>query len=406
MPESEISIKKRSRSHIYFGVSKDSGEVLSIDQVPSGLACRCVCAACGEALEARKGTQRIHHFAHVSNYECLYANEVSIYMAAGSFLKAEKKIMLPPVMISFPSKAAEKAEDARLIDIDDIEYSCSPKAYPPLLILTVHSYKMRLILNFGHYFDEADLSRFEIESREHEWACLCMDLPAIQNKSAFDIAILKKGLLEDTDQKHWLRNRKSDRWLKRFEAAAFEPESHGMGYLCPIHIGYYKGQYSARWEDCCYCEFNIATPPGCLCLAKSGISHISDFQKPQEELQARIERLRAENERSIRESEKRRRQTETRIHRYPAAFTYTQLHPNVNTPAIPSLNNEEKKEAGYKEICDSFDPDSQEQTIDSFGQRWLQCRVCGRLFLSIEMQEYGGKDNMNRGLCRNCSRLK
>jgi hypothetical protein len=255
-------------------------------------------------------------------------------MAAGSFLKAEKKIMLPPVIISFPSKAAEKAEDARLIDIDDIKYSCSPKVYPPLLILSVNGYKMRLILNFGHYFDEADLSRFEIESREHEWACLCMDLPAIQNKSAFDIAILKKGLLEDTDQKHWLRNRKSERWLKRFEAVAFEPESHGMGYLCPIHIGYYKGQYSARWEDCCYCEFNIATPPGCLCLAKSSISHINDFQKPQEELQARIANLRLENERTIRESQERRRQTETRIHRYPAASTYTQLRPNVNTPAI------------------------------------------------------------------------
>ena len=406
MPESEISIKKRSRSHIYFGVSKDSREVLSIDQVPSGLACRCVCAACGEALEARKGTQRIHHFAHVSNYECLYANEVSIYMAAGSFLKAEKKIMLPPVMIPFPSKAAEKAEDARLIDIDDIEYSCSPKAYPPLLILTVRGYKMRLILNFGHYFNEADLSRFENESRAHEWACLCIDLPAIQNKSAFDIAILKKRLVEDTDHKHWLRNRNSERWLKRYEASAFKPKEHGMGYLCLIHIGFYKGQYSARWVDCSNCEFNIAETPACLCLAKSGISQISDFQRPKEELQARIERLRMENERAIRESQERQRQTETKSNRYPVVATYTQQRPNANTPVIPFLTNEEKREVGYKEICGSFNQESQEQTIDSFGQRWLQCRVCGKLFLSTEMQEYGGKDNMNRGLCRDCSRLK
>ncbi|MFB0920463.1 MAG: hypothetical protein QMB62_06225 [Oscillospiraceae bacterium] len=406
MPESEISIKKRSRNHIYFGVSKESGEVLSIDQVPSGLTCNCVCAACGVALEARKGTQRIHHFAHVSNYECLYSNEVSLYMIAVDFLKDEKKNILPPVMVSFPSKATEKAEDARLIVIDDIEYSCPPEAYPPIVILTVHGYHMRLILNFGHYFDKTDLSRFEIESREHEWACLCMDLPAIQNKSAFDIAILKKRLVEDTDHKYWLRNRNSERWLKRYEASAFKPKEHGMGYLCPIHIGFYKGQYSARWVDCSNCEFNIAETPACLCLAKSGISQISDFQRPKEELQARIERLRMENERAIRESQERLRQTETKSRRYPAVKTYTQQRPNANTPVIPPLTNEEKREAGYKEICDSFSPDSQEQTLDSFGQRWLQCRECGRLFPSSEMQDYGGVNNMNRGLCVSCSRRK
>lgn len=71
-------IKKRSASHIYFGVHSKSGETMHISKVPSGQKCNCVCAACGQPFEARKGSIRRHHFAHVSNYECMYASEVAI----------------------------------------------------------------------------------------------------------------------------------------------------------------------------------------------------------------------------------------------------------------------------------------------------------------------------------------
>lgn len=64
------NIKKRSASHIYFGVNKLTGELKHISEVPSGQKCNCICAACLQPFEARKGTRRRHHFAHVSNYEC------------------------------------------------------------------------------------------------------------------------------------------------------------------------------------------------------------------------------------------------------------------------------------------------------------------------------------------------
>lgn len=65
------NIKKRSASHIYFGVNKLTGELKHISEVPSGQKCNCICAACLQPFEARKGTRRRHHFAHVSNYECM-----------------------------------------------------------------------------------------------------------------------------------------------------------------------------------------------------------------------------------------------------------------------------------------------------------------------------------------------
>ena len=57
------NIKKRSASHIYFGVNKLTGELKHISEVPSGQKCNCICAACLQPFEARKGTRRRHHFA-------------------------------------------------------------------------------------------------------------------------------------------------------------------------------------------------------------------------------------------------------------------------------------------------------------------------------------------------------
>lgn len=48
------NIKKRSASHIYFGVNKLTGELKHISEVPSGQKCNCICAACLQPFEARK----------------------------------------------------------------------------------------------------------------------------------------------------------------------------------------------------------------------------------------------------------------------------------------------------------------------------------------------------------------
>lgn len=78
MYRSEINIKHSNRSHLYWGIDKATGEVVGIDDVRSrGLNCNCKCAACNGDFIARKGEKNKHHFAHQSNYECVYANELA-----------------------------------------------------------------------------------------------------------------------------------------------------------------------------------------------------------------------------------------------------------------------------------------------------------------------------------------
>ena len=50
---------------IPFARSTD-GEIVTVDQVARGKACNCTCLICGMPMIARKGDEKIHHFAHAS----------------------------------------------------------------------------------------------------------------------------------------------------------------------------------------------------------------------------------------------------------------------------------------------------------------------------------------------------
>lgn len=63
--------------------------------VPSGLACGCICPKCKSRLVARKGPVRIHHFAHHDSKECEGAMETALHLMAKQILEEEKRLQLP-----------------------------------------------------------------------------------------------------------------------------------------------------------------------------------------------------------------------------------------------------------------------------------------------------------------------
>ena len=75
------------------------GNIVSIDEVQNGKDCGCVCPACGNKLWARKGEQRMHHFAHEPHTHCEYGYESSLHLATKDILSRSEKMVIPPVYI-------------------------------------------------------------------------------------------------------------------------------------------------------------------------------------------------------------------------------------------------------------------------------------------------------------------
>lgn len=306
------NIKKRSASHIYFGVNKLTGELKHISEVPSGQKCNCICAACLQPFEARKGTRRRHHFAHVSNYECMYASEVAIYKAFAEALKQSGFLALPPVMLRFPAwHDPELLQEARRLKIDSVAFECEPLSYPPLLRVTMQGTPLRILLDFDRYYDDDDRVELAEEAKVEDYSLLLISMPKIEQDTEFTPDRLQ-SVLQDNDRTEWVFSRLEEQWKQKYYAVAVSPPEHGTGNLCPISFGKYKGKYSARWIDCAHCHFNVAQPPCCLCVAGAGIQKKEDFKRDLQDRLFDIDKIRRTNEEEIRLREVRERSFERR----------------------------------------------------------------------------------------------
>lgn len=148
MYQSVISIKHSNRSHLYWGIDKATGEVVGIDDVSSrGLNCNCKCAACGGDFIARKGEKNKHHFAHQSNYECVYANEIALYLYVKKVLSGCLRVELPEIPVKIGART-ELAREKYVAAVGEVFYACEPEQYPPLLVAELDNQPTRIILAF------------------------------------------------------------------------------------------------------------------------------------------------------------------------------------------------------------------------------------------------------------------
>lgn len=81
-----------------FALDKDGG-VRSVDEVGRGLACECVCPACGERVLARQGEVREWHFAHASGADCAAGAESALHLAAKQVLLESGGMVLPAISV-------------------------------------------------------------------------------------------------------------------------------------------------------------------------------------------------------------------------------------------------------------------------------------------------------------------
>ena len=79
-----------------YGLKKGTSSLVSVNDVPSGLKCNCVCPECKSSLVAKKGKNLQWHFAHANNAECSRARMTALHRWAQQIIQEEKRLMLPP----------------------------------------------------------------------------------------------------------------------------------------------------------------------------------------------------------------------------------------------------------------------------------------------------------------------
>lgn len=382
------NVKKRNASHIYYGVDAQSGELRHISEVESGLACGCVCALCGKRFEARKGTIRRHHFGHESNYECMYAGEVAIYQAFADILRKSGQLMLPAATLSFPAWDREEPIEERMsLLVDTVGYECAELAYPPILLAHSARGKVRILLDFGNYYDAFDYQRLSEEAKTSGYDCLAYTVPNVSEDEFFvpdnlrDIILNAKGA-------RWVFNYEIEKWREKFILEARKPETIGDRRICPLHKDCWDGQYAVKRSACARCPYNVAQDSGCDCLGEKGIRSKDDFLISPAGAKARADAERAENEKRIAVRVQREKEQAERAERMERAR---------RGPTRSDLDEE------YQRIVESFDEKSSEPLYDKYDRRWVKCSICGIIKLDTEMT-FIGFGGINMGECRACTR--
>lgn len=78
------------------------GTLVHIADVPSGLACNCICPGCGRRMVAKKGEIQGHHFAHYVRRDgqtCVSAGETALHKFAKRVLDGRLEIALPAMVV-------------------------------------------------------------------------------------------------------------------------------------------------------------------------------------------------------------------------------------------------------------------------------------------------------------------
>ena len=99
---------------LQYGLSKQTGKLVSVDDVLRGLKCECICPDCKTPLIARQGITKQWHFAHANNAECVGARMTALHLWAQQIIQEEKQVMLP----SFNGRATNSSNS--LIKFDEV----------------------------------------------------------------------------------------------------------------------------------------------------------------------------------------------------------------------------------------------------------------------------------------------
>ena len=276
-------------ARMIFAKQIDTGKIVSIDEVVSGLKCNCVCPYCNAKLEARKGKVRAHHFAHYDKDETSLCSESALHLAAKEILKEERKIALPSLKIGddINRKIFEVLPNGYEFNYNNIEIEKNILVYGdvirPDVIVKNDKATLAIEILVSHAVDDekkekikqASLTTIEIDLNNFD----------IQNKET-----LRNILLTNTSNKKWIYSNQAIYFENKILKLCKNILVKDL-YVkdCPLKI--WQGrQFSNSIDECNGCDYSYEVNlENVLCLGDKRISKIDDLKLNDKDLQKHIE---------------------------------------------------------------------------------------------------------------------
>lgn len=201
---------------IPFAKTRDTGKVVGVDQVCSGINCGCVCLFCDVVLIARKGDKKAHHFAHNArevneDKPCLASFERAVFWMARTIFQEEKSFYIPKKKVHFKDGNLKIFKEY-LIEDKWIEYSNIEFPEPhinqnfdttiifiqgvPLAVNLYYSKLGTLPFHGAYLLNEQPIANIAVDLSD-----LYMQL--VDRKSGFK-SVLKERVTGENGSKEWL----------------------------------------------------------------------------------------------------------------------------------------------------------------------------------------------------------
>ena len=239
------------------------GELVHVSAVESGLRCGCLCAGCGEALVARKGAVRDHHFPHHGAEPCRHAVETALHLAAKSILEQELVITLPALRVTFNSHKSDiELEPATRYELESVRLEQRVDDLVPDVIARIGGHDLWVEVFVTHWVDEGKRRKM----RERGVSGIEIDLSGAGRDLSWEA--LRLRVVEGVEHKRWLHSVRVEQEYRRMLAKSQRRPTIQRGYAvhvdrCPIRARVWRGKAYANFiDDCINCEHCLGVGPG------------------------------------------------------------------------------------------------------------------------------------------------
>lgn len=182
-----------------YGIAED-GRLVHVSETASGLGCGCRCPGCGGRLVARKGAQKVHHFAHHVDRACVGAWETTLHRLAKEIVIKAREILLPKAVAEV-GDLREDVAAATMFPYDAAEAEVDMGGLRPDAVVTGRGRQLLLEFHVRHPCGLEKIAKL----RSRNLAAVEIDLsriPRLLSRAEHVEHILR------TAPRHWLHNAK------------------------------------------------------------------------------------------------------------------------------------------------------------------------------------------------------